>query len=72
MIQEEFANATVLTIAHRLNTIMDSDKVLYLADGKVLEYDNPVKLSKDPSSHFFKLCQEIQKEESKKEDCPQE
>lgn len=41
LIDEELAGATMLTIAHRLNTIISSDKVLFLSDGKVLEYDSP-------------------------------
>jgi len=41
MIRMNFANATVLTIAHRLNTIMDSDRVLVLDDGNVAEFDSP-------------------------------
>ena len=41
MIRANFANATVLTIAHRLNTIMDSDRVLVLDDGNVAEFDSP-------------------------------
>jgi ATP-binding cassette subfamily C (CFTR/MRP) protein 1 len=48
MIRENFNDATVLTIAHRLNTIMDSDRVLVLDDGKIAEYDSPeVLLSKE-------------------------
>ena len=41
MISEEFKYATVLTIAHRLNTIINSDRVLVLDDGACVEYDSP-------------------------------
>jgi ABC-type multidrug transport system fused ATPase/permease subunit len=44
MIRENFADATVMTIAHRLNTIMDSDRVLVLDDGVIAEYDSPQRL----------------------------
>lgn len=58
VIQEEFGeDSTVLTIAHRLDTIMDSDKVVLMADGKVVEVGNPKTLLKRSSSMFSKLVQ---------------
>ena len=50
-----------MTIAHRLNTIIKSDKVLYLDKGKVLEYDDPKELMKNPKSKFSGLLQDLQK-----------
>ena len=41
VIRDKFKDSTVLTIAHRLNTIMDYDKVLVLDGGQVVEFDNP-------------------------------
>ncbi|XP_009954805.1 PREDICTED: multidrug resistance-associated protein 1-like, partial [Leptosomus discolor] len=40
-IKREFYNCTVLTIAHRLHTIMDSERVLVMDTGRLLEYDTP-------------------------------
>ena len=51
-IRKEFQNSTVLTIAHRLNTIMDSDKIVVLDKGKVIEVDSPMVLLKDKNSMF--------------------
>ena len=52
MIRENFHNATVLTIAHRLNTIMDSDRVLVMNDGRVAEFDTPENLLRQDDSLF--------------------
>ncbi|KNB43592.1 ABC transporter [Blastocystis sp. subtype 4] len=41
MIRKQFAQCTSLTIAHRLNTIMDSDRVCVMDAGLVAEYDTP-------------------------------
>jgi len=39
--RSEFKNATCITVAHRLNTIMDSDLVLVMDDGRAAEFDKP-------------------------------
>ncbi|KAL6591713.1 P-loop containing nucleoside triphosphate hydrolase protein [Neocallimastix sp. 'constans'] len=43
-LRSEFQDVTVITIAHRLNTIIDYDKVLVLSQGNILEYDKPSNL----------------------------
>ncbi|KAL4483821.1 hypothetical protein ABPG72_006196 [Tetrahymena utriculariae] len=49
-IRNKFYDCTVLTIAHRLNTIADYDKVIVLSDGVVAEYDTPFKLLSNSES----------------------
>ncbi|XP_029800372.1 multidrug resistance-associated protein 7 isoform X3 [Suricata suricatta] len=54
---KRFANKTVLTIAHRLNTILNSDRVLVLQAGRVVELDSPAALRSQPHSLFQQLLQ---------------
>ncbi|KFR10532.1 Multidrug resistance-associated protein 7 [Opisthocomus hoazin] len=54
-IRQRFADKTVLTIAHRLNTILDSDRVLVMQAGRVAELDSPTHLSKKDGSLFQHL-----------------
>ena len=51
----------MIVIAHRLNTIIASDRVLVLSHGTDLEYDSPTKLMNDPYSEFSQLLKEIRK-----------
>jgi ATP-binding cassette subfamily C (CFTR/MRP) protein 4 len=61
-----FTNATVITIAHRIETIIDYDFVLVLDDGRIMEYDTPFNLlnksNEDPSAYFLRLVNEMGKE----------
>lgn len=54
----DFKGVTTITIAHRINTIMDSDMVLVMDQGKVAEYDTPEHLLANPESVFASLVQE--------------
>jgi len=49
IIREEFAECTVISVAHRIPTVMDSDRVLVLDAGLVAEFDAPSKLMRRPS-----------------------
>jgi len=57
MIRTSFRNQTVLCIAHRLDTIMDYDRVLVLRDGLIAEFDSPANLLKDPDGVFTSMVQ---------------
>lgn len=55
--RDEFAGSIVITIAHRLRTIIDYDRILVLDDGNVAEFDSPRDLLRDNKSKFRLLCQ---------------
>ncbi|CAG2176247.1 unnamed protein product, partial [Oppiella nova] len=57
-IRHNFADCTVVTIAHRLNTIIDSDRVLVMDAGRVREFDRPYRLLQNPNGMFYKLVRE--------------
>ncbi|KAJ2589936.1 hypothetical protein IWW49_002254 [Coemansia sp. RSA 1797] len=63
-IRKEFKNCTVLTIAHRLNTIIDSDMILVIDGGRLAEYDTPQNLLENENSLFAKLVEEAQATDS--------
>ncbi|ELU10450.1 hypothetical protein CAPTEDRAFT_161237 [Capitella teleta] len=57
-IRSEFKESTVLTIAHRLNTVMDYDRILVLDQGEIKELDTPSRLLADKNSAFYKMAKE--------------
>ncbi|KAF9982598.1 CD9 antigen, partial [Mortierella antarctica] len=57
-IRQEFSDRTVLTIAHRIRTVMDSDKILVLDKGRVQEFEAPSTLVKRKESLFYNLAQQ--------------
>ena len=57
VIRSRFKDSTVITIAHRLNTIMDYDKVLVMDQGRVVEFDKPEVLLQNENGFFARLVQ---------------
>ncbi|XP_039496055.1 multidrug resistance-associated protein 1 isoform X11 [Drosophila santomea] len=57
-IRTEFKECTVLTIAHRLNTILDSDKVIVLDKGQITEFASPTELLDNPKSAFYSMAKD--------------
>ncbi|KAJ3362294.1 hypothetical protein HDU91_003500 [Kappamyces sp. JEL0680] len=57
-IRRDMNECTILTIAHRLNTIMDYDRILVMDAGKVAEFDTPASLLSNKSGMFYALARE--------------
>jgi len=52
-----FKDRTIITIAHRINTILDSDRIVVLDHGRVAEFDTPSELVKKKGL-FYELVRE--------------
>lgn len=60
-IRTKFNNCTVLTIAHRLNTVMDSDKIIVMDHGKIVEFDHPHVLMQKSDGYLISMVNETGK-----------
>jgi len=57
-IRKEFADCTIITIAHRLNTIMDSTRVITMDKGTIMEFDSPASLLQNKKSLFYSMAKD--------------
>ena len=57
-IRKEFSQSTILTIAHRLRSVIDYDKIIVMDAGEVKEYDHPYSLLLDKNSNFYSMCEQ--------------
>ncbi|KAJ9111103.1 hypothetical protein QFC19_001302 [Naganishia cerealis] len=57
-IRTEFADACVITIAHRLDTVIDYDRLMVLSDGKIVEFDTPWALIQKEGGAFRSFCEQ--------------
>ncbi|KAF9031702.1 multidrug resistance-associated ABC transporter [Hymenopellis radicata] len=62
-IRQEFSESTILTIAHRLRTVIDYDRVMLLDQGRIVEFGSPFALLGNSNSRFFALCKATGKDE---------
>lgn len=62
LFDKELKNCTVLVIAHRLNTIINSDKIVVLEKGKIVEVGVPKNLLAEKGSQFREIWNEVTRE----------
>ncbi|GAB6028865.1 hypothetical protein CHUAL_004667 [Chamberlinius hualienensis] len=55
LIRKQFSNSTILVIAHRLQTVIDLDRIMVLHRGKLVEFDSPAVLLNNPNSMFRQM-----------------
>lgn len=55
VIREKFCTHTIISVAHKLDTILDYDRVVVLDGGRIIETGEPYGLLTNPKSHFSRL-----------------
>jgi ABC-type multidrug transport system fused ATPase/permease subunit len=55
VIREKFCNHTIIAVAHKLDTILDYDRIVVLDAGRIVENGEPYALLTEPKSHFSQL-----------------
>jgi ATP-binding cassette subfamily C (CFTR/MRP) protein 1 len=55
-VKKVFRHCTTITIAHRISSILDCDRVMVLDSGSIVEFDNPRILIRDEGSFFYRLA----------------
>lgn len=59
-IESDFKDSTMFIIAHRIQTVLNCDKILVLQDGSVKEFDTPQNLLQNPESDFSRIYKKLQ------------
>ena len=58
LIRSEFSDSTLITIAHRIHTILHYDRILVIDQGNIAEFDSPQNLLNKENSIFRMLVKE--------------
>lgn len=57
-IRSKFQECTVITVAHRLESVIDNDKILVVENGEIVEYDHPHLLLKNEDGYLSKMARQ--------------
>ena len=57
-VRSEFSHGTIITVAHRLKTVIDYDRILVLDNGKIAQNGSPYELIQEKNGIFYQMCKE--------------
>lgn len=57
-VRSEFSHGTIITVAHRLKTVIDYDRILVLDNGKIAQNGSPYELIQENNGIFHQMCKE--------------